>query len=320
MGCVIKFFWLFSLYFLFNYKSIVEASQEYLNEDEMGGKTSSFDFCEEIINEQDSSLEEGIKKVSSSAHEHMQTSLYSFPFLLDMGVDPVLEAFSFITNCNFSKHGEVYTQKTIKKYQEDVYLISLHNSTQKEIVKNKDYDRAQYIFITLQDDVLNTLVIIKELKKQLKLNLDNQVKLVMFSPSGLNNIMVQSYSEQINRKNIVSFNLQYNWYNFQISRSACPIGVNIDIPYDKHNKGFRLSRLNPVDTCIDPLQSPSAFGVLKETLREIYEKALHKWNFRMDAIENGMFKDENEILNKMGIYSPDSIRTTLLAFLGGYES
>lgn len=302
MKYIIEFFLLFA-FFSFTCSSF--AAEESLEEEEKIGRISPFDFCEDIMSEQ---------KLSE-----LPTSI-SFPFLLDMGIDIVLEAFSFITNCNFSSHGGGYIQETIKKYQEDIYFISLGRFTKETIIKNEDYHRVQYIFITLQNDVLDAIKMIRDFKRELNLSLNNQVKLIMFSPSDLNNTKVRSYSEQINRKNIISFNLQYNWYNFQISRSVCPLGVSIDIPHDKHNKGFRLSRLNPVDTCIDPSQSLSDWGFLKETLREIYEKALHKWNFRMDAIENGMFKDENEILNKMGIYSSDPLRTGLLAFFGGYES
>lgn len=303
MKYIIESFLLLFAFFSFTCSGF--AAEESLGEEEKIGRISPFDFCEVIMSEQ---------KLSE-----LPTSV-SFPFLLDMGVDIVLEAFSFITNCNFSSYGEGYIQETIKKYQEDIYFVSLGKITKETITKNEDYHRVQYIFITLQDDVLYVIKMIRNLKRELDLSLNNQVKLIMFSPSDLNNTTLRSYSEQINRKNIISFNLQYNWYNFQISRSVCPLGVSIDIPHNKHNKGFRLSRLNPVDTCIDPSQSLSDWGVLKETLREIYEKALHKWNFRMDAIENGMFKDENEILNKMGIYSSDPFRTGLLAFFGGYES
>lgn len=246
---------------------------------------------------------------------HGQLLLKSFPPLVDMGEDIVIKAFSFVSDCTFR------LDQGIIEPEKDVYFISpLKKGIIENIRQKENYSQFQYFFVTEQGDVIDTLRLVKNFKEDLNLNLDNQIKVIIFSPLGLEKPKAEynHYNKLISKQNMISFILQYSWYSGQISRTCCPLGVSIDIPSDKHSKGFRLSKLNPFDSCIGRSQSCEQLGFFEETLRDIYGKVLYRWNFRMDGIENGAFRDEDDALDKIGIYSANPVGNKLIAFLGGY--
>ena len=255
----------------------------------------------------------GYKSITASdnAIEKQKLEKTSFPCLIDMGKAPILKAYDFIES---SKEQD---------YQDGIHFVSLHGKQESfsEEIKNaietgENYNICQYIFVASEDCAHCSVCIVKNLKKQLKWTLENQMKLIMFCPSELTKLedLSADYDSLIGKKNTLSFNFQYSMFSGQVYRSICPLGISIDIPSDKHTKGYWS---NPF-SCTGRSYPLSRLCFSSEALREISVNFLHRWKFRNQGVENGTFADENHVLKSIGIFSGQSIGTRFMAFIGGY--
>jgi len=271
-------------------------------------------------------LDIDVKSVEEFANR--EQLLKSFHPLLDMGEDIIIKAFDFVSNCKTLQiipYQHLNHEQEIIEPKTSIFFISplgSNNIIEEAIQRTENYSQFQYFFVTAQEDVIDTLKSVKDLKETLNLDLDNQIKLIMFSPLGVEKPKTEYnlYNNLIPRQNMISFILQYS---YQFSRTCCPLGVSIDIPSDKHDRSrISMPSIPGLQTISCGLLGSSRYykklDFTKENLENIYSKVLHRWDFRTDGIANEAFKDEDDVLNKVGKYSSNSVGDKVIAFFGGY--
>jgi hypothetical protein len=219
--------------------------------------------------------------VVQECHQPQAVPTHFLP-LLEMEADVIIESFKFSESSS--------PELNHRRYERDDSVFFIHHSYTLPLE-----DKYQYFIVAFNtEEATHTFKTLETFKSKKPL-LPNQIKIVLFNlyDRETPTTVSKDLPSIVPKKNIISFILDDSFKN-----SCLHLCRNF---HWKKWPGIRITV---------PLSDSRLFT--QEILRDMYDRVLRQWHSRIDTVDLGMFKDQNEaaegMLDVIGKLPPSASR------------